>query len=83
MMFCPVVSLVVRSWAPVILELALSISVTKPVESHVHCLGALGLNVLGDHTVCCAIVGLDGVGGCLHSISLSKSRMGITSRALM
>jgi hypothetical protein len=61
-MFCPVVGLVVGSLVPVILELASGVSATEPVESHVHCLGASWLDVVGDHAVRCAVVGLDGCG---------------------
>ncbi len=54
MMFCPVVGSVVGSWAPVLL----------PWESRQwsHCLGALWLDVVGDHAMCCAVVSLDGCG---------------------
>jgi hypothetical protein len=62
MMFCPVFSSVVGYWVPVVSELAFGISAAEPVESHVHCLGASWLDVVGDHIVCCAVVGLDGCG---------------------
>ncbi len=58
-MFCPVAGLDVESWVPVILELALGVWAMEPVESHVHCIGASWLDVVGDHSVCCAVVGLD------------------------
>ncbi len=62
MIFCPVVGLVFGSWAPVVSESALGVSATEPVEYHVHCLGASWLDVVGDHAVCCAVVGLDECG---------------------
>jgi hypothetical protein len=62
MMFCQVVGSVVGSWAPVVSELALGVLAVEPAESHVHCLGALWLDVVGDHAMCCAVVGLDGCG---------------------
>jgi hypothetical protein len=62
MMIFPVVSLVFRTWASVVSELALGVLAAEPMESHLHCLGALWLDVVGDHTVCCAVVDLDGCG---------------------
>ena len=62
MMIFPVVSLVFRTWASVVSELALGVLAAEPMESHLHCLGALWLDVVGDYTVYCAVVGLDGCG---------------------
>jgi hypothetical protein len=62
MMFCPVVGSVYGSWLPVVSELALGVTAMEPVESHAHCLGASWLDVVGDHAMCCAVVGLDGCG---------------------
>ncbi len=61
-MFGPVVGLVVGSWAPVVSKLALVLMAAKPMESHVHCFSAVWLDVVGDDTMCCAIVSLDGCG---------------------
>ncbi len=61
-MFGPVVGLVVGSYAPVVSKLALGLTAAKPMESHVHCFSAAWLDVVGDETMCCAIVGLDGCG---------------------
>jgi hypothetical protein len=61
-MFGPVVGLVVGSWAPVVSKLALGIMTAKPMESHGHCFSAAWLDVVGDDTMCCAVVGLDGCG---------------------
>ncbi len=55
----------------------------EPVESHVHRLGASWLDVVGDHTVCCAVVSLNGCGRLLVAHFLSNSCMEIASRALM
>jgi hypothetical protein len=61
-MFCPVVGSVGGSWAPVVSKLALEILAVKPMESHVHCFSAASWDVVGDNTMCCAVVGLDGCG---------------------
>ncbi len=61
-MFGPVVGSVGGSRVPVVLKLALGIAAAKPMESHVHCFGAASLNVVGDDTMCCAVVCLDGCG---------------------
>ncbi len=61
-MFGPVVGSVGRSRAPVVLKLALGIRAAKIMEYHVHCFGATSLDVVGDKTMCCAVVGLDGCG---------------------
>ncbi len=61
-MFGPVVGSVVGSWVPVVLKLALGLTEAKPMESHVHCFSAVWLDVVGDDTMCCAIVDLDGRG---------------------
>ncbi len=61
-MFGPVVSLGVGSWLPIVLKLSLRLMAAKPMESHVHCSSAVWLDVIGDDTMCCAIVGLDGCG---------------------
>ncbi len=62
MMFDPTVCSVLGSWAPVVSELALGITAAEPVESHVHCLCATGLDVVGDHTKGSAVVGFDWCG---------------------
>jgi hypothetical protein len=62
MMFGPIVCSVVGTWAPVVSELALGITAAEPVESHVNCLGATGLDVVGDHAKGSAVVGLDWCG---------------------
>ncbi len=59
-MFGPVDSLVVGSWAPVVLKLALVITAAKPMDSHVHCFSVTWLDAVGDDTMCCAVVSLDG-----------------------
>jgi hypothetical protein len=82
-MFGPVVGSVVGSWAPVVSKLALGHTAAKPMESHVHCFSAAWLDVVGDDTMCCVIVGLDGWGGCLWPISLRRCLIGIASQALM
>jgi hypothetical protein len=61
-MFGPVVGLVVRSWLPIVSKLALRLMAAKPMESHVNCFSAVWLDVVGDDTMCCAFVGLDGCG---------------------
>ncbi len=61
-MFGPVVGLVGGSRVPVVSKLALAITAAKPMESHVHCFGAASLDVVGDDTMCCSVVGLDGCG---------------------
>ncbi len=59
-MFGPVNGLVFESGAPVVSKLALGIVAAKPIESHVHCFGVVSLDVVGNDTVSCAVVGLDG-----------------------
>ncbi len=61
-MFGPVVGSVVGSWVPVVLKLALRFMTAKPMQSHVHCFSVAWLDVVGDDTMCCAIVSLDGCG---------------------
>jgi hypothetical protein len=61
-MFGPVVSSVVGSWSPIVSKLALRLVAAKPMESHVDPFSAAWLDVVGDDTMCCAIVGLDGCG---------------------
>ncbi len=61
-MFGPVCGSVVGSWAPVVSKLALGLTAAKPMESHVHCFSAVWLDVVGDDTMYCAIVRLDGCG---------------------
>ncbi len=61
-MFGPVVGSVVGSWLPIVLKLALRLTAAKPMESHVHCFNAAWLDVVGDDSMCCAIVSLDGCG---------------------
>ncbi len=62
MMFGPIVSLVVGSWMPVVAEWALGVMAPQPVESYVHCFGALWLNVVGDNAMGCVVVSLVGCG---------------------
>ncbi len=59
MMFGPIVGLVDGSWATAVSILALGITAAEHMESHVHCLGATGLDVVGDHAQGSAVVGLD------------------------
>ena len=59
MMFGPIVGSVFGSWAPVVSGLALGITALEPMKSHVHCLGATWLDVVGDHAKGSAVVGLD------------------------
>jgi hypothetical protein len=66
-MFSPVVGSVAGFWAPVVSKLALGITASKPMESHVHCFSVVWLDVVGDDTMCCAVVGLDGCGRLLVS----------------
>ncbi len=61
-MFGPVVGLVGGFRVPVVSKLALGILAAKPMESHVNCFGAASLDVVGDDTMCCAVVCLDGCG---------------------
>jgi hypothetical protein len=61
-MLGPVVGSVFGSWAPVVSKSALRLTAAKPMESHVNCFSAVWLDVVGDDTTCCAIVGLDGWG---------------------
>ena len=67
MMFGPIIGSVVGSWAPVVTELALGVTTTKPMESHIHCFGAPWLDVVGDHAKGRAVVSLDRCGGLLVS----------------
>ena len=59
-MLRPVVGKVGGSGTPVVFELFLCCAVTKPVETHVHCLGATWLDVVRDDAKCGAIVRLNG-----------------------
>ncbi len=59
-MFGPVVGSVVESVAPLVSKLALGIAAAKQMESHVYCFGLASLDVVGNNTVSCAVVGLDG-----------------------
>ncbi len=59
-MFRPVVGEVGGSRAPVVFELSLCYAVTKPVEPHVHSLGATWLNVVRDDAKGGTIVRLNG-----------------------
>jgi hypothetical protein len=61
-LFHPIVGLVVGSWTLVVAELILGVMAPQPVELHIHCFGALSLNVVGDNAMGCAVVGLDGCG---------------------
>jgi hypothetical protein len=58
----PVVGSVLGSWVPVVSKFALRLTAAKPMESHVNCLSAAWLDVVGDDTMSCAIVCLDGCG---------------------
>ena len=62
MMFGSIVGSVLGYWAPVVSELALGFTAAEPMESHVHCLGATRLDVIGDHTKGSAVVSLDWCG---------------------
>ena len=64
-MFCtvvlgPVVCPIFGPWHPIETELALCVSASEPVKSHVHSFQAAWLYSVVDHAMCCAIVGLDG-----------------------
>ena len=61
-MFGPVGGTVVGSWVPEVSKLALGITAAKPMESHVRCFSVAWLDVVGDDTMCCAVVSLDGCG---------------------
>ena len=67
MIFGPIVGSVVGSGAPVVTKLALGVGTMKPMESHIHCFGAMWLYVVGDHAKSRAVVGLDRCGGLLVS----------------
>ncbi len=58
-MFCPVVGTIGWSGVPIVSELVLSFAVAKPIVPHVNCFGATWLDVVGDDTKCCTVVGLD------------------------
>lgn len=60
MVFGVVVGSVVASGAPVVSELSLGVSTTKPVKTHVHCFGASWLDVVVDDPARSCIVGLYG-----------------------
>ena len=60
MVFGPVVGLVVDSGTPVVSELSLGVTTTKPVKTHVHGFGALWLDVVVDDPARSCIVCLDG-----------------------
>ena len=51
------------SWAQEKLELSLGLVASKPVESHVYGFCALGLYVVADDSLGCAVVGLHGSRG--------------------
>jgi hypothetical protein len=59
MMFCEVVGAVVGSGPPVIFELLLRLAVMKPMKTHVHGLCEARLNVVGDDSKSCAVIGFD------------------------
>ncbi len=60
MVFGVVVGSVVDSRTPVVSELSLGVTTTKPVKTHVHCFGALWLYVVVDDPARSCIVGLNG-----------------------
>ena len=67
MMFGPIVGSLIGCGGPVVMELALRVATTKPMESHIHCFGATWLYVVGDHAESRAVAGLDRCGGLLVS----------------
>jgi hypothetical protein len=67
-MFGPVIGSVVGSWAPVVSKLPLRIMAAKPIESHDHCFSVAWLGVVGDDSMCCAVVSLDGCGRLLVAL---------------
>jgi len=58
MMFRVIVCPVGLPWAPIKSKLFSGFSIPKPVESHVHCLSSLGLDVVSDHSQGCAVISL-------------------------
>ena len=60
MVFGIVVGSVVDSGTPVVSELSLGVTTTKPVKTHVHCFGASWLDVVVDDTKRSCIVSLNG-----------------------
>ncbi len=60
MVFGPVVGSVVDSRTPVVSELSLGVTTTKPVKTHVHGFGASWLDVVVDDPASCCIVCLNG-----------------------
>ncbi len=65
MMFCrmvlgPIVGIFESSRLPKDSELLLALSIPKPMESHVHCFCAFGLNFVGDNAFGAGIVRLHG-----------------------
>ena len=49
--FRPIISVVEFARSPVDAELFLAFPVAKPMKTHVHCFGTLGLNFAIDHPV--------------------------------
>ena len=66
MVFGVVVGEILLAWLPVHSELALLHTVSNPVESHIHGLGALGLDCVVGDAFGCGIVGLDWSGAVLR-----------------
>ena len=60
MVFGIVVGSVVDSGTPVVSELSLGVTTTKPVKTHVHCFGASWLDVVVDDPTRSCIVSLNG-----------------------
>ena len=60
MVFGVVVTEIAVGWAPEILELVLALSVSEPVEAHVHCFRFDLLAVVVGNRHGCAVVGSDG-----------------------
>ena len=57
-----IVSLVQGAFFPVDMKLALSYTITNPVEAHVHCLGTSLFDSIISNTACCAVVSDNGGG---------------------
>ena len=56
----PIISSVARSASPVDAELFLRRPVSQPMETHVHCFGAFGLDIIGHDSLRCRVVRLHG-----------------------
>ena len=59
MVFCKVVCLVLRTWFPKNLELALIDAVSNPIESHVDGFRSLLFYIVICDSTCCGVVNLD------------------------